>query len=526
MFKLPLLTWIGNAAAVLCGRHGDVAQQARTAGCSRQSAYDHADKVEQALADAHGPGPSRQQLLQQVAALRDENRQLWDWLDQTVDCPPAKQQQFTATACALGLSLSQTLALLALLLPKQRCPSRATLGRWVSQTAARASRLLPVLDGACRGLVQSLCLDEIYCRRQPVLMGVEPASLTWVLGQRAADRSGPTWCAALLLWTQLSYAIVDGGSGLRKGLELVQQRWQQAAPLLPALPLDSNLDNFHIQREGRRALRRAWQAAEQVWQQAEAADRAVAWAARQGKKKSGPVKRALLAWAKAERAFHGAQRCEAAWQRAVAALEVFRPDGRLNDRAWARAEIAQAVRELAGERWARTCRMLQDKRALTFLDRLEQQLQQAEGRPAVRAAVVRWWRLRQAAQGRGARRRAQGGVRLAVQAQVCRQLAADWQESAARVGVVLAGAVRASSVVECLNSVVRMHQARHRRLTQGLLDWKRLSWNCRDFAAGKRRGHCPYQLLGLRLPTYDAWALLQMDPEELAQQLSTAKVVA
>jgi hypothetical protein len=94
------------------------------------------------------------------------------------------------------------------------------------------------------------------------------------------------------------------------------------------------------------------------------------------------------------------------------------------------------------------------------------------------------------------------------------------------VGRVLRQAVRASSVVECMNSVVRRHQARHRTLAQPLLDWKRLYWNCRDFAEGKRRGHCPYEYLGLRLPTYDAWALLQMDPEELAQQVSTTPLAA
>ena len=40
---------------------------------------------------------------------------------------------------------------------------------------------------------------------------------------------------------------------------------------------------------------------------------------------------------------------------------------------------------------------------------------------------------------------------------------------------------RSSSLVEGLNSVLRMHQTRHRRLTQGLLDLKRLYWNCRTF---------------------------------------------
>ena len=82
MLKLPLLTWVGNAAAALCGRHGDVTAQARQAGCSRQTVYDQADKVQHALEQAQAPGPSREQLLRERAQLLEENRQLWDWLDQ------------------------------------------------------------------------------------------------------------------------------------------------------------------------------------------------------------------------------------------------------------------------------------------------------------------------------------------------------------------------------------------------------------------------------------------------------------
>jgi hypothetical protein len=528
MAKLSVRTWIGNAAAVLCGCHGAISAQTQQAGCSRQAAYEHAQRVQQAVTALHAGGPSRDELLRDNQRLSAENRQLWAALENTVDFPEAKQRQFVAVAAALGLSLTPTLVLLAIVVPVACCPSRATLGRWVQDATTRARRVLQILDQACRGLVQTLCLDEIFCHRQPLLIGVEPHSLAWVLGQRAPDRTGQTWCAALVLWCRLTSAIIDGGSGLRKGLELVQQHWQQEAPLFPGLPLESNLDNFHIQQEGQRALRREWQAAEHLWVAAEAADREVAQADRQGRKKSGPVKRALVAWAKAERAFTTAERREAAWKRAAAALEFFRPDGQRNDRAWAAAEMVAAVRELPGERWAKTCRMLQDPRTLTFLDRLEQQLQQAEPRAAVREAGVEWWRLQQRERSRGGPRLpgVVGVVTTALQAQICRQVASDGEASAARVGRVLERTVRASSVVECMNSVVRMHQARHRTLTQGLLDWKRLYWNCRDFTEGKRQGHCPYEHLGLRLPTYDAWALLQMDPEELAQKLSTAKVAA
>jgi hypothetical protein len=38
---------------------------------------------------------------------------------------------------------------------------------------------------------------------------------------------------------------------------------------------------------------------------------------------------------------------------------------------------------------------------------------------------------------------------------------------------------------ECVNSVLRMHRAGHRKLSQGLLDLKRLYWNCQVFRTGR-----------------------------------------
>jgi hypothetical protein len=52
-------------------------------------------------------------------------------------------------------------------------------------------------------------------------------------------------------------------------------------------------------------------------------------------------------------------------------------------------------------------------------------------------------------------------------------------------------------------------ESRHRTVPQGLLDLKRLYWNCRAFGGGKRRGRCPYEHLGLALPSYDFWDLLE-----------------
>ena len=90
-----------------------------------------------------------------------------------------------------------------------------------------------------------------------------------------------------------------------------------------------------------------------------------------------------------------------------------------------------------------------------------------------------------------------------------------------RVAAVLEDTFRASSAVECMNSVLRMQQSRHRRMTQPMLDLKRLYWNCQPFRSGPRKDVCPYQALGLELPTFDFWELLQTDPAQLTQQLST-----
>ena len=222
----------------------------------------------------------------------------------------------------------------------------------------------------------------------------------------------------------------------------------------------------------------------------------------------------------------GLHRCrgkEEAWQRAVAALGVFRPDGQVNARAWAEAELRAAAEGLSGPRWAKVRRMLLDPRTLTFVDQLQQELTAAEPCPERRAALATWWRRRQAARRARGRTAAWAVLQVRLAESVCRRLGCG-EGAYERVSRVLRRVVRASSAVEGVNSVVRVHQARHRTLTQGLLDLKRLSWNCRSFLSGKRRGRCPYEHLGLRLPSYDAWELLQTDPDELRQQLSSQPV--
>jgi hypothetical protein len=65
----------------------------------------------------------------------------------------------------------------------------------------------------------------------------------------------------------------------------------------------------------------------------------------------------------------------------------------------------------------------------------------------------------------------------------------------------------------------RMQQARH-KMTQGLLDLKRLNRYFRRFRIGRRRDQTPCGLSGLTLPDLSLWEFLKLTPEELREQLS------
>ena len=160
MFQLPVCTWILNAAAVFSGRHGAVSQEAQQSGCSRETVYEHARKVEQRLADEPAGV---------VAELRAENQRLHEEIAELkrqaqgqgrID--QAKPRQLVTTAFAMGVSLRQAEDRLGVLLTPEEVPDHSTLGRWVQAEADRAGEVLKALDPACASRVQTLAVDEIF----------------------------------------------------------------------------------------------------------------------------------------------------------------------------------------------------------------------------------------------------------------------------------------------------------------------------------------------------------------------------
>lgn len=348
-------------------------------------------------------------------------------------------------------------------------------------------------------------------------MGVEPNSFCWVLGDLAENRDGETWAGHFDRFDQLEHAVTDAGSGLLKGLALANKHRQPAA----GETIMHTLDVFHTKREGRRA----WRATEsRIWKAQKKADdlwRPLEKQRRQGQSLQGKTQRAQAASRQAERLLEEAIEIETAWKHVSSALDWFTPQGELNTVEVARAQLDIWLPCLKGKHWNKTVRMLQRPESLAFLDRVGQQLAALPIDPrdlqdALRLEAIR--RCPSLLEGEDARCRALRAWHLVASLRLAKDGAL--QTAVEQVCQVFRTCWRASSLVEGINSVVRMQQARHRRLTAGLIDLKRFYWNCRPFRTGRRKGHSPYELLGIQLPTDDWWELLNTDPDDLRQKLS------
>jgi hypothetical protein len=340
----------------------------------------------------------------------------------------------------------------------------------------------------------------------------------------AERRDGVEWAKEFRSLPHLQQLARDGGSGLRKGLATVNEERRQQGQT----PTADQEDHFHTLREGRRALRRMQGRVSRLMEKAEEAERQERKKVQQCGSRQGVASVVAKAWREAEQALDAWSRAEQAWTKITEGVRLFTPTGELNTRSQAETVIQAALPALAGMEWSKAKRALARPELLTFLDQAREQLTALALPAEVRDAAVQVEGLRrqpEVGRGEGAPAGALRGLLLA--AGLVLTLSGEVGEQAARqVRHVLDGVWRASSLVECINSVARMQQSRHRRMTQGLLDLKRLYWNCREFRTGRRRKQTPYGLLGIRLPTKNWWDLLKLTPEQLRQQLSASGVAA
>jgi hypothetical protein len=511
---------IASAYFVIFGNYGEVTRYAEERGVCRQWVYREASWLQRTLTE------QRETIEHLQARVRELEQQQADWQERlrlAVVVDADKQAQFASVGQACGVSLPVCWELLDVLIPGRQ-QSVATLGRASQAAGKKAGQVLAILDDLARERVREVAADEIYVK-DPVLMTVEPESLCWLGGRLSEEVSGEAWAQEFAQLPNLEQATRDGGQALAKGVALVNaQRQQQGKPAV----VDQG-DHFHALWCGSIGLRKAEKQASKALAAAAAADQELAQCDRQGQNRAGPTVRARVAWHKAEQAFDTWRERERLWQQTKEALRLFTPAGELNTRSQAEAVLAETLPPLPDSDFAKVKRSLKKPEMLNYLDRVQQQIASLPLPKEVKQAAVRQEGLRRRPdllQGQSSQAAALRGV-LLLCAVLLSKAGETGEQAATAIRDILRRAYRASSLVECINSVLRMQQARHRKMTQGLLDLKRLNWNCHSFRTGRRRHTTPYERLGVPWPKgLHWWDVLKMTPEQLRDELSTVKKAA
>jgi hypothetical protein len=509
---------IASAFYVFLGVYGDVTRYAQEQGICRQFVYREANSLRD------WPGEAQQQinvLQQRVHELQQHETVLEQRLARAVVLDDQKQAEFAIEAQARGVGLANCYALLEVLLPGQAL-SVPTLGRRVKEAQDKAGPLLKVLDEFTQPLVRDAAADELYVN-DPVRMIVEQESLCWISGRLGATVDGEGWAAEFRQLANLEQLTRDGGTALAKGVALLNaDRQEQGKPLV----VDKG-DHFHALRGAGVGLRKVQTQAAKALSAAEKAQAELEKRQRQGEPRcNGAAKHAATLWRKAEKAMDIWCERERLWQQTKEAMRLLTPTGELNTREQAEAVLAKTLPQLPDSDFAKTKRQIQKPEMLNYLDHVQRQIEALPFPEDVKRAAVRQECLRRRPdllKGEGTQASALRGVMLMCTV-IMGKTGEVGQQATTAVRDIFRRAYRASSLVECINSAIRMHQSRHRRMTQGLLDLKRLYWNSHTFRTGRRRGTSPYQRLGVPWPEgLRWWDVLKLTPEQLRDKLSTAK---
>jgi hypothetical protein len=476
--------------------HGIVSELAEEWNASRHFIYDLADRVCKALDWQRAGRPEEDRTKTEL----DRRQQRIRELESDVARLEGELEIERRSAREARFRLLMELALAPVSEDKiVRC-LEAAFGRkgrvssgWVHQQLERAgaAALSLMQDEQIGYAVESLALDEVFRHRQPILTAVAPKTLMALAPEAAENRKGETWRTLIEQYPKLKLIVSDQGSGLLKG---TKEAFQE---------VDHQYDLFHFKRELKRLLRgqeaRCYEAMEQVEKARKLIDEprmlssARVQAGIEHRRKAAALDVRLEAFD---------------WVEVIIAYleEQFEPYGDLRGRVRRRSEAEAAIdevlallREVKAINTKPLIKAIEGARVglFTFLTILEKRLEKiaiewrsGEGdRDALFGAIA------------GSRHLA-GRAHLSARAQQRYLMALIglkvWEEQVENFSVVcrevyeaLDQVVRASSAVECLNSILRPYIAVKKHLSQGFLALIALYWNMHPLK--QRGGKTPFQ---------------------------------
>jgi hypothetical protein len=502
---------------------GTITRMAEEYALSRQSIYDIAGRT-RSLFEPRPPGPTRC-----VGQLLPCHNEEWIGFQETSSQGSAADDPHRLILTALfpgGVPLRPTQELLEE--AQKHRPALGALWNIVDQEGAKALHILSQVDYADATQDAILIsMDETFFDGRPFLLVVDPTSLA-ICGFYVppdGDRSSDTWEPLVLCLQQdqhLSFygSVGDAARPYPKSIQTVLEQTQRFQE-----------DIFHT-RYALETLRR------KLENSAYRAFTVEYRAHRQWEKEDTPEADAALRQAQAEslrRAILHDTFEELCHWVADATEMIDLRSGEVRDREtnlWLLNEAIAQMSTLDHPEVVKMARRLKNHRdrLLTYLDWLEERLtpllaslhddlDDPELEKAVLRAVAREWRLKHELEslGRGAfrqaHRRAEQEANLWIEGD---EFLMPWRE---RVLGVLEWVQRASSAVECINSILKPLLARKKHFASAETAYRFLAlfvlWhNLRVFREGKRKGRSPFEILGVDLGEKDWRTLLGYPPAQ------------
>lgn len=397
----------------------------------------------------------------------------------------------------------------------EACDEERSLG-WLSglinEAGVRAGQVLEQIDTSPPGTV-IVVRDETFWHDHPILLVIDPMSSVILRAIVAPDCQADTWGIVLLMCQDQGVTL----GGLVEDMAKMYPKSQKEA----GLKLDVQKDVWHLERDGgqvRKDLERlALAATKQVLKLEKTLLKA--WDDALFEQKYMP------AVAKEERLYEQHAAFTNWFGHLCDALEVVDwRSGEIRDRetnGWLLEETLLAMEKIDQPRvqsWVKTLRRHQPN-MLTYLDWLaaalapyRRELAQLIDCPVEQMRfmrqIARDWRLKQAqinnqSQFNTAASSAQAEMEALLADSPLRQ------QMAQKLMKILDGAHRASSLIECINGLLKQFLLNRRwcpdpESLQRYLNLFTLWHNMRVYERGKRQGQSPYQLAGID-PGSDDW---------------------
>jgi hypothetical protein len=371
---------------------------------------------------------------------------------------------------------------------------------------------LILLDAEVTSEFSSACLDEIFFHQTPILTVVDPDSMAVGACERSEDRTGESWHNVLSHFPNLGYIISDQAKGIGKGIYLT-------AGTPEAILHQRDLYHFltEVSRVTRRLetlLEKLLKAEEKAWQD----------------------------WVEGRIYVKTMEKTEATVVRQLELMEdyyqalelldyAFSPmtsDHQVNTREHGcqiLSDVIQRLRSLTELGIDDLVKTLEKRGVgcLVFLDQLQHELSiipvELGEDDQFTAEQIREWAIQEVclehAMADGSWDEVFWAYRnLWEKIRSLKKLMPAFLKVVSEAKKILYHPKRASSLVECYNSILRPIQQVKKQVTQEFLWLKALHHNMKSFRQGRRRGKSPFQLLGVDFGDQD-WIQL-MEAYQLA----------